>query len=56
MCPHGEPIVEQCVQCCPDPAFRLWMAWAWDVYDEDKDAGMEMLVGYVAKVLVEAGR
>lgn len=39
-----------------DPSFVLWMAWAKDVYDENKEAGMDMLIGYVAKVIAEARR
>lgn len=39
-----------------DPSFILWFSWAKDVYDEDKEAGMDMMVGYVAKVMAEARR
>jgi hypothetical protein len=39
-----------------DPAMRLYLAWAQDLYDEDKDEGMRMVMLYLAPIFAAARR
>lgn len=38
-----------------DDGLQIWWALMWDLWEQDKEQGMDFLVRYVAKVLVESG-
>lgn len=52
LCPQQQPWIYRWEDL--DPGFVTWFALAYDVCQDDREAGLAMLTGYVDKVLTKA--